>query len=93
MLTLFSSIYGIGPVHARELFSLGLRTLQDLETYYGVRRQPAGSREGHKFVEVEAAKPKRRSTYQSEGSEELGDNWTRVALELREDFSIKYAVF
>ena len=35
-LTLFSSIYGIGPNTARKLHALGLRTLEDLEVYYGV---------------------------------------------------------
>ena len=35
-LSLFSSIYGIGPVNARKLYDLGLRTVEDLEHYYDV---------------------------------------------------------
>lgn len=37
-LTLFTSIYGIGPHTARRLYALGLRTLEHLELYYGVDR-------------------------------------------------------
>ncbi|TFY63526.1 hypothetical protein EVJ58_g3189 [Rhodofomes roseus] len=37
-LSLFTSIYGIGPNTARRLYSLGLRTINDLEVYYGVER-------------------------------------------------------
>lgn len=35
-LSLFSSVYGIGPVTARELYDRGLRSLRDLEAYYEV---------------------------------------------------------
>jgi Fingers domain of DNA polymerase lambda len=35
-LSLFSSIYGIGPVTARKLYDLGLRTMHDVEAYYEV---------------------------------------------------------
>jgi hypothetical protein len=35
-LSTFTSIYGIGPKTARLLYSLGLRTAQDLERYYEV---------------------------------------------------------
>ncbi|CAA7260552.1 unnamed protein product [Cyclocybe aegerita] len=38
-LSTFASIYGIGPVKARKLYDLGLRTIEDLERYYDV---PAG---------------------------------------------------
>ena len=33
-LSLFTTIYGIGPVNARRLYDLGLRTIEDLERYY-----------------------------------------------------------
>ncbi|KAJ3514753.1 hypothetical protein NLJ89_g2188 [Agrocybe chaxingu] len=39
-LSTFASIYGIGPVNARKLYDLGLRTIEDLERYYDV---PPGS--------------------------------------------------
>jgi len=35
-LSLFSSVYGIGPVTARELYDRGLRSLRDLGAYYEV---------------------------------------------------------
>ncbi|KAH9976171.1 hypothetical protein BGW80DRAFT_1436174 [Lactifluus volemus] len=35
-LSLFATIHGIGPVTARKLYGLGLRTLRDLEAYYEV---------------------------------------------------------
>ncbi|KAH9006161.1 Nucleotidyltransferase [Lactarius hatsudake] len=35
-LSLFASIYGIGPTTSRKLYDLGLRTLRDLEAYYEV---------------------------------------------------------
>ncbi|KAH9953842.1 hypothetical protein BC827DRAFT_1145318 [Russula dissimulans] len=35
-LSLFSSVYGIGPVTARNLYDRGLRSLRDLEAYYEV---------------------------------------------------------
>ncbi|KAI0251130.1 hypothetical protein BJV78DRAFT_489289 [Lactifluus subvellereus] len=47
-LSLFASIYGIGPVTARKLYDLGLRTLRDLEAYYEVDADftPAESSDG-----------------------------------------------
>lgn len=33
-MSLFTTIYGIGPVNARKLYDLGLRTIEDLERYY-----------------------------------------------------------
>lgn len=42
-LSLFSSIYGIGPVNARKLYDLGLRTIEDLELYYDVPSRDSSS--------------------------------------------------
>ena len=39
-LSLFTSVYGIGPVTARSLYDRGLRTLRDLEAYYEVDAGP-----------------------------------------------------
>ncbi|PPQ63044.1 hypothetical protein CVT24_005990 [Panaeolus cyanescens] len=36
-ITLFASIYGIGPANARKLYDIGLRTFEDLERYYDIR--------------------------------------------------------
>lgn len=42
-LSLFASIYGIGPVTARKLYDLGLRTIEDLERYYDLPSRGADS--------------------------------------------------
>ena len=36
-LKLFNTVYGIGPVTARRLYNLGLRTFEDLLLYYDVK--------------------------------------------------------
>ena len=43
VLSLFASIYGIGPFNARKLYDLGLRTIEDLERYYDLPTRGAGS--------------------------------------------------
>lgn len=35
----FTTVYGIGPATARNLYSLGLRTIKDLENHYKVSPQ------------------------------------------------------
>ena len=35
-LSLFNTVYGIGPSNARKLYDLGLCTIEDLERYYDV---------------------------------------------------------
>ncbi|KAL1936931.1 hypothetical protein VTO73DRAFT_3904 [Trametes versicolor] len=87
-LSLFTSIYGIGPHAARRLFALGLRSLADLEIYYGVERSQV---QQSQIIEVEE-KPRRsnwkRDKDKDRGDEEgLGESWIRVALGLREDLS------
>src|SRR5258708_3948100 len=42
-LSLFVSIYGIGPVNARKLYDIGLRTIEDLERYYDLPSRDSGS--------------------------------------------------
>ncbi|KAI0710318.1 Nucleotidyltransferase [Cerioporus squamosus] len=78
-LTLFSSIYGIGPSTAIRLYNLGLRSLKDLEVYYGV--EPEDMAQQSQIVEVDRG--------QHMGDEGLGDSWIRVALGLREDLAKK----
>lgn len=41
-LSLFVSIYGIGPVNARKLYDIGLRTIEDLERYYDLPSRDSG---------------------------------------------------
>ncbi|TBU40726.1 Nucleotidyltransferase [Dichomitus squalens] len=85
-LSLFASIYGIGPSTARRLYHLNLRTLEDLEIYYGVERDDVG-RQGQ-IVEVEE-KPQhpRWMRGQRAADDGLGDSWIQVALGLREDLA------
>ncbi|CCM02941.1 uncharacterized protein FIBRA_05056 [Fibroporia radiculosa] len=102
-LSLFATIYGIGPTTARKLYALGLRSLDNLEVYYGVERDQGPSEE---IIEVEKQttseqsyrndkdKGRRRGVggwggEKGEGDEGLGESWVRIALELREDLSIK----
>ncbi|KAI0359237.1 Nucleotidyltransferase [Trametes cingulata] len=92
-LSLFSSIYGIGPNTARRLYNLGLRTLDDLEVYYGVEREEVAKPQDE-IVEVEESsrKPgwiKGRQGGGGEHEEGLSDSWIRIALGLREDLSKK----
>ena len=42
-LSLFVSIYGIGPVNARKLYDIGLRTIEDLERYYDLPSRDSSS--------------------------------------------------
>lgn len=90
-LTLFSSIYGIGPTTARKLYGLGLRSLEDLEIYYGVNSNTTHQDvvKGE-IVEVEEKQFRYHGKpTEEEGDEGLGDNWIRIALEMREDLAIK----
>lgn len=87
-LSLFTSIYGIGPHAARRLFALGLRSLADLEIYYGVESSQI---QQSQIIEVEEKPPPsgwKRDKDKDRGDEGgLGDSWIRVALGLREDLS------
>ncbi|KAI0764354.1 Nucleotidyltransferase [Trametes elegans] len=87
-LSLFSSIYGIGPNTARRLYSLGLRSLDDLEVYYGVERQAVEAQGEIVEVEEQPHKPG-WAKGQHHHDEGLGDSWIRIALGLREDFEKK----
>ncbi|PIL32799.1 hypothetical protein GSI_04916 [Ganoderma sinense ZZ0214-1] len=86
-LSLFASVYGIGPTTARRLYNLNLRTLDDLEIYYGVERADV---EGQaEIIEVEE-KPRKagwiRGKHEDEG---LGESWVKIAIGLREDLMKK----
>lgn len=89
-LSLFSSIYGIGPNTARRLYALGLRTLEDLEIYYGVD-SIRDMEETSQVIEVEQAHKQHRRPGgpEDEGEAGLGDDWVRIALGLREDLAKK----
>ncbi|TFY83154.1 hypothetical protein EWM64_g845 [Hericium alpestre] len=72
-LTAFSSIYGIGPKTAQYLYGLGLTTIEQLETYYGVKPSEQG-------VMLDSEKDAR---------DVMEENWIKVALGLRHDLAIK----
>ncbi|KAH9925944.1 Nucleotidyltransferase [Epithele typhae] len=87
VLSLFTSVYGIGPTSARRLFNLGLRSLEDLEIYYGVERYVSPHDGG--LVEMEQAPQKPGGGKHMVYDDGLGDNWVRVALGLRGDLEKK----
>ncbi|KAI0090579.1 Nucleotidyltransferase [Irpex rosettiformis] len=80
-LSLFSSIYGIGPNTARRLYALSLRTIEDLEVYYGV--EPEETKESQ-LVELE-----HKSGHGQQFDTSLGETWIKIALGLRKDLEQK----
>ncbi|KAH9021225.1 Nucleotidyltransferase [Lactarius hengduanensis] len=54
-LSLFASIYGIGPTTSRKLYDLGLRTLRDLEAYYEVDASTPVEHSGSADMDVRIA--------------------------------------
>ncbi|TFK51026.1 Nucleotidyltransferase [Heliocybe sulcata] len=95
-LTAFTAIYGIGPNTAKQLYSQGLRTIRDLEVWYGIR-PPEGEEDAEGvyaqqlqggIVTVDGSK--RRSTRGGkQGAEVENESWMKVALGLREELEIK----
>ncbi|KAF8161313.1 hypothetical protein B0H34DRAFT_840472 [Crassisporium funariophilum] len=79
-LSLFATIYGIGPANARKLYDLGLRTVEDLERYYDV---PPGT--DISSLEAELVTPNGRKI---ESKDKLPDMSIKVALALRLDLEI-----
>lgn len=79
-LTTFSTVYGIGPQTARRLYALGLRTVDDLEAYYGVDSE---GEEGE-LVEFE-----HQENFGKDREAGLGDAWIKIALDLRKDLEMK----
>ncbi|KAI0667091.1 Nucleotidyltransferase [Trametes maxima] len=87
-LSLFSTIYGIGSHTGRRLYNLGLRSLDDLEIYYGVEPEAIEAQEG--VIEVEE-KPRKYGGIRgrNENSDDLSESWIKVALGLRDDLNRK----
>ncbi|KAF8963684.1 DNA polymerase mu [Flammula alnicola] len=80
-LSLFATIYGIGPSNARKLYDLGLRTIEDLERYYDV--YPGSSVPSLEDFFEETTPNGRRIP-----RDKLPDMSIKIALALREDFDI-----
>ena len=75
-LSAFNTIHGIGPHTARRLYSLGLRTVEDLEKYYEVT-----PRVTHEGIQAQL---------QESHSKEVGvERSIQISLTLRHDFSQK----
>ncbi|THH11824.1 hypothetical protein EW146_g7907 [Bondarzewia mesenterica] len=90
-LTAFSSIYGIGPVTARSLYALNLRTIEDLEKYYEVDI-PSSKH----ITDVHDAEHAGNSIHQGtvmstedDNKDLMNESWIKIALGLRHDLSIK----
>ena len=92
-LTLFASVYGIGPTTARMLWARGLRSLNDLERWYGVDPVRARVHEDlapsdrHVGAKVEAEEAEKGML--GEEGEEGTEGLIKVALGFREDLAIK----
>ncbi|KAF8911503.1 DNA polymerase mu [Gymnopilus junonius] len=78
-LSLFSKIYGIGPVNARKLYDIGCRGIEDLERYYDVA--PGSTIES---VEEDLVTPDRKKIPKNK----IPDLPIKISLALREDFAI-----
>ena len=79
-LSAFNSIHGVGPTTARHLYSVGLRTLEDMDRYYDV---PTDS-DGRLKVEEEVVfTPNGRRVPPQKGIPGIS---IRTALALRADF-------
>lgn len=88
-LTAFTTVYGIGPVTARRLYDLGLRTIADLKLYYSVESEA----DLDDAEDVDAAET-RSSTSASRwrnGAREREDQSAaiKVGLALHEDLMVK----
>jgi len=84
-LCLFASIYGIGPVNARKLYDLGLRTFDDLQRYYDV--QPGSSISDFNLEEeLSTTTPNGRKIIGTQN--QLPDMSIKIALLLRDELDI-----
>ena len=77
---MLASVYGIGPSTARRLYALGLRTIDDLEAYYGVEPEEPESQ----LVELQ-----HKEKYGKDANEGLGETWVKIALGFRKDLELK----
>ncbi|KAF6763040.1 DNA polymerase mu [Ephemerocybe angulata] len=85
-LSLFASIYGIGPSKARQFYDMGMRSIEDLERYYDVApgatlKTPAELDEFMREMEAEVAFTPNGKRVRREGT--VPDITVPVALALR----------
>lgn len=87
-LSLFNTVYGIGPSAARHLYELGLRSVGDLERYYDVPQGANASQldeiESQTFTPNGRPVPLKSFT---EGNAKIPPISVKVALALREDLN------
>lgn len=87
-LSLFSSIYGVGPSTTRQLYEIGLRTVEDIERYYDIPPNINPSQlEG---LETQLFTPNGQPipAEKGKGCSKIPPVSMKVALALRRDFSI-----
>ena len=82
-LSVLASVYGIGPSTARRLYALGLRTIDDLEAYYGVEPEKPEEPESQ-LVELQ-----HKEKFGKDSNEGLGETWVKIALGFRKDLELK----
>ncbi|KII95670.1 hypothetical protein PLICRDRAFT_225804 [Plicaturopsis crispa FD-325 SS-3] len=80
----FTTVHGIGPTTARRLYSLGFRTIEDLEEYYGANKHDATD-DGTSPVDL-LTNPDTAAT-ENGPNEEMANATIKVALELRDDLA------
>ncbi|KAF9012521.1 hypothetical protein BDQ17DRAFT_1344069 [Cyathus striatus] len=83
-LTLFSSIYGVGPSTARRLYDIGLRTIEDMERYYDI--PPGTDSSALEDLEAELVTPNGREVLTQD---KLPAMSIKVAIALRKELDIK----
>lgn len=87
-LSLFTTVYGIGPSTARHLYEIGLRSVKDLERYYDVPQGVDASQ--LKDLETQLFTPNGRPIPPKnvKGNTKIPPISIKVALALRKDFSV-----
>ena len=85
-----STVYGIGATTARNLYALGLRTVEDLHKYYEVRL-PSGDADDSAAAADEPGQALLRGAV-IDPEEDGEEPWIKIALGLREDVGKKWVL-
>ena len=85
-----STVYGIGATTARNLYALGLRTVEDLHKYYEVRL-PSGDADDSAAAADEPGQALLRGAM-IDPEEDGEEPWIKIALGLREDVGKKWVL-
>ncbi|TFK44904.1 hypothetical protein BDQ12DRAFT_641934 [Crucibulum laeve] len=85
-LSLFSTVYGVGPVTARNLYAIGLRKIEDMERYYDV--PPDIDSTYLNVLELELVTPNGKRII-GLSKNKLPEVSIKIALAIRKDLDIK----